>query len=59
MGRGTPGMDLAKEIEKMQRELVTLAETKDNPLADPEIYERSCLIDKMIVELMRNMKQQD
>lgn len=52
-------MDLAKEIEKMQRELVTLAETKDNPLADPEIYKRSCLIDRMIVELMRNMKQQD
>jgi len=52
-------MNLAKEIEKMQRELVTLAETKDNPLADPEIYERSCSIDKLIVELMRNMKQRD
>lgn len=46
-------MNLLKEIKEKQQELVTIAERKNNCLLDPEIYERSCAIDKMIVELMK------
>ncbi len=47
-------MNLVKEIEKLQEELKSLAEKKNNPLDDPEVYNRSCVIDKMIVELMKS-----
>ncbi|MBU7005123.1 aspartyl-phosphate phosphatase Spo0E family protein [Phosphitispora fastidiosa] len=46
-------MDLVQEIEKMQRELNTLAEEKNNILSDPEIYQQSCIIDNMIVQFMK------
>ncbi|PKM81843.1 MAG: aspartyl-phosphate phosphatase Spo0E family protein [Firmicutes bacterium HGW-Firmicutes-14] len=47
-------MKLIKEIEKLQQELNTLAEEKNNVLSDPEIYKHSCIIDEMIVELMKS-----
>ncbi len=46
-------MDLVQEIEKMQQELNTLAEQKNNILSDPEIYRQSCIIDNMIVQFMK------
>jgi len=46
-------VNLVREIEKMQRELIDLAKEKNNILSDPEIYRQSCIIDKMIVELMK------
>lgn len=48
-------MELAEKIRVMQQELIILAEEKGcNILDDPEIYEKSCLIDKMIVELLKS-----
>lgn len=43
---------MVKEIQKIQQELILLAETKDT-LTDPELYEKSCLVDKMIVKFMK------
>ncbi len=51
-------MDLADMIKKKQQELITLAEKKDCILTDPEVYEQSCVIDKMIVELMKSSEPQ-
>ncbi|WP_418792447.1 aspartyl-phosphate phosphatase Spo0E family protein [Phosphitispora sp. TUW77] len=45
--------DLVQEIEKLQQELITLAEEKNNILSDPEIYRYSCIIDNMIVQFMK------
>ncbi len=52
-------VSLEKEIEKMQQELITLAKKKSDPLNDPEIYERSCKIDQMIVEFMKSKPEKD
>ena len=47
-------MDLTEKIREKQQELIALAQKKDYAtLNDPEIYHQSCLIDKMIVELMK------
>ncbi len=46
-------MSLADEIRIMQQELIALDEEKEDPLNDPEIYEKSCKIDEMIVELIK------
>jgi len=47
-------MELAEKIRVMQQELILLAEKKNCViLDDPDIYEISCLIDEMIVELMK------
>lgn len=46
-------MDLAEKIREMQWELIALAEKKQCGLSDPEVYRQSCLIDEMIVELMK------
>lgn len=46
-------MDLSREIEEMKQELVNLADTKDDPLKDSEIYQQSCAIDKKIVEYIK------
>jgi hypothetical protein len=47
-------MELAEKIRVMQQELILLAEKKGCVIQDdPDIYEKSCLIDKMIVELMK------
>ena len=47
-------MELAEKIRVMQEELIALVEQKGGAiLDDPDIYEKSCLIDKMIVELMK------
>lgn len=49
-------MDLAKEIEEMKLALIKLAEQKEDPLKDPEVYAQSCRIDEKIVEFLK-MKQ--
>ncbi len=51
-------MDLVKEIKKLQQELISLAETENKPLDDPEIYKRSCKIDRMIVQLMKKAEKE-
>lgn len=52
-------MALLEEIRKKQRELVVLAQKKNNVLSDPEVYEISCVIDELIVELMKTGKEKD
>lgn len=47
-------MDIAKEIEEMKRQLILLADTKDNQLNDAEVYKQSCAIDEKIVEFVKN-----
>lgn len=50
-------MDLSREIEEMKQELVNLADTKDEPLKDSEIYKQSCAIDEKIVEFIKMLKK--
>ena len=50
-------MDLSREIEDMKQKLVNLANTKDEPLKDSEIYEQSCAIDKKIVEFIKLLRK--
>ncbi len=50
-------MDLSKEIEMMKKSLTDLANTKKEPLKDPQIYELSCAIDKKIVEFIKSAKR--
>jgi len=50
---------LLEEIKKKQRELVVLAQKKNNVLNDPEVYEFSCVIDELIVELMKSSKEKE
>lgn len=48
-------MELAEKIRIMQEELILLVEKKGSTVFDdPDIYEKSCLIDKLIVELMKS-----
>lgn len=47
-------MELAEKIRVMQEELILLVERKGGAiLDDPDIYEKSCQIDEMIVKLMK------
>lgn len=50
-------MGLLEEIRKKQHELVVLAQEKDNVLSDPEVYRFSCIVDEMIVKLMKDERQ--
>lgn len=50
-------MNLSSEIEEMKQQLVHLADTKDDPLKDSEIYEQSCAIDEKIVEFIKSLKK--
>lgn len=50
-------MNLAEEIEELKLELIKLAEQKADPLNDPEVYQKSCQIDKKIVEFLKLKKE--
>lgn len=50
-------MELTQRIWLMQQELIALAEQKGcMNMDDPEIYEKSCLLDKLIVELIKSQQ---
>lgn len=49
--------ELMKKIDIYQQRLREVAQKKENPLADEEIYQISCELDKLIVELMKLQKE--
>lgn len=48
-----------KQIRKKQNELNMLATDKDNQLQNKRVYRKSCELDKLIVEYMKNNKQME
>lgn len=48
-----------KAIQKTQKELNLLAASNDNELLAPKIYRKSCQLDQLIVEYMKNNAQME
>jgi len=48
--------DLKVELENKKKELDTLVEKKQD-LLDPEVYIKSCELDKLVVKVMRGWKR--
>lgn len=48
-----------KQIRKKQKELNTLAKDNQNELQNKKVYKKSCELDKLIVEYMKDNKQME
>lgn len=49
--------NVLKKIREKQKELNQLVDMKNYELQDKKVYEKSCELDRLIVEYMKNYRQ--